>query len=114
MKLLSVLIEYRVSSLNTPFTYVCDDSTKVVEGCRVYVPFGTQKIVGYVIKVTHSPLSLEQLNKKENIEYKYIYEVFHSIAEYSFVCSFFFGKLCLYTFGIDFVYCFTQRTAFVA
>ena len=75
MKLLSVLIEYRVSSLNTPFTYVCDDSTNVVEGCRVYVPFGMQKIVGYVVKVTHSPLSLQQLNEKDKIEYKYIYDV---------------------------------------
>ena len=75
MKLLSVLIEYRVSSLNTPFTYVCEDSMNVVEGCRVYVPFGTQKIVGYVIKVTHTPLSLQQLNEKENIEYKYIIDV---------------------------------------
>ena len=75
MKLLSVLIEYRVSTLNTPFTYVCDDSTNVVKGCRVYVPFGYQNIVGYVIDVKHSSLSLQELNAKDNIEYKYIHSV---------------------------------------
>lgn len=75
MKILKVLIEYRVSSLNTPFTYVCDDNVNIKVGCRVYVPFGHQNIVGYVIEVTDSPLSLEQLNKKDNIEYKYIYSV---------------------------------------
>ena len=73
MKILSVLIEYRVSSLNTPFTYVCDDTTNVVKGCRVYVPFGYQNIVGYVIDVKHTNLSLHELNEKDNIEYKYIY-----------------------------------------
>ena len=62
MKILKVLIEYRVSSLNTPFTYVCDDNVSVDVGCRVYVPFGYQNIVGYVIEVSHSSLSLEQLN----------------------------------------------------
>lgn len=75
MKILKVLIEYRVSSLNTPFTYVCDDNVSVDVGCRVYVPFGYQNIVGYVIEVSHSSLSLEQLNAQDNIEYKYIYSV---------------------------------------
>ena len=75
MKILSVLIEYRVSSLNTPFTYVCDDNTNIQVGCRVYVPFGYQNIVGYVIDIKHSNLSLQELNKKDNIEYKYIYSV---------------------------------------
>ena len=75
MKILSVLIEYRVSSLNTPFTYVCDDDTKVEKGCRVYVPFGYQNIVGYVIDVKQSALSLQQLNQKDNVTYKYIHSV---------------------------------------
>ena len=59
MKILSVLIEYKVSSLNTPFSYVCDDDTKVEVGCRVYVPFGHQNIVGYVVIVRCSSLSLQ-------------------------------------------------------
>ena len=75
MKILSVLIEYRVSSLNTPFTYVCDDNVNILKGCRVYVPFGYQNIVGYVIDVKHSSLSLQELNKQDNIEYKYIHSV---------------------------------------
>lgn len=75
MKILSVLIEYRVSSLNTPFSYVCDDNTNVVVGCRVYVPFNHQHIVGYVIDVKNTDLSLQELNKKDNFEYKYIHSV---------------------------------------
>ena len=75
MKILSVLIEYKVSSLNTPFSYVCDDSTNIKVGCRVYVPFGHQNIVGYVIDVKHSPLSLQQLQVQDNCNYKYIYKV---------------------------------------
>ena len=29
MKILSVLIEYRLSSLSTPFSYVCNDEEKI-------------------------------------------------------------------------------------
>lgn len=75
MKILSVLIEYRVSTLNTPFTYVCDDDVKVNIGCRVYVPFGHQSIVGYVIDVKYTNLSIEELNKKDNVNYKHILQV---------------------------------------
>lgn len=75
MQILSVLIEYRVSTLNTPFSYVCDDSTPVKIGCRVYVPFGHQSIVGYVIDVKHSPLPLEELQKQDNVSYKYIHKI---------------------------------------
>ena len=65
MKLLSVLIEYKLSSLDTPFTYVCDDDCKVEVGCRVYVPFGHQNIVGYIIDIKHVDESLEELSKPE-------------------------------------------------
>lgn len=75
MKILSVLIEYKIIYLNKPFSYVCDDDTKVGIGCRVYVPFGHQNIVGYVIDVAHTELSIEQLNQKENEKFKYIHRV---------------------------------------
>ena len=75
MKILSVLIEYRVFSLNTPFSYVCDDNVNVNVGCRVYVPFGHQNIVGYIIKIEHTNLSIEELSKKDGVSYKYIYKV---------------------------------------
>ena len=60
MKILSVLIEYRLSSLSTPFTYVCEDETSIEVGCRVYIPFANQNIVGYVIDIKHTDLSLEE------------------------------------------------------
>lgn len=75
MKILSVLIEYRVFSLNAPFSYVCDDNVSVEVGCRVYVPFGHQNIVGYVIDVKHTNKTLEELTKETNVAYKYIYKV---------------------------------------
>lgn len=78
MKILDVLIEYKVSTLNTPFSYVVDDNTNVLVGCRVYVPFGYQNVVGYVINITYSSLTYEQLSKKNNVSYKYIYKVIDS------------------------------------
>jgi len=75
MKILDILIEYKVSSLNTPFSYVCDDNTKVNVGVRVYVPFGHQNIVGYIINIRHTSLSFEELCKQDNVNYKYIYKV---------------------------------------
>ena len=39
MKLLTVLIEHKLSSIDTPFTYVCNDDENIKIGCRVYVPF---------------------------------------------------------------------------
>lgn len=75
MKILSVLIEYRLSSVDNTFFYVCDDETKVDVGCRVYVPFGHQNVVGYIIDLKHSPLSLSELIEKDKVQYKYIYKV---------------------------------------
>lgn len=72
MNLLKVYIEYSVSKLNIPFTYVCDDSISVDVGFRVYVPFNHQTVVAYVIEKTHTTLSLEELQKRDHIVYKYI------------------------------------------
>ena len=75
MKLLHVLIEHRLSSIDAPFTYICDDTLDIKVGCRVYVPFKNQSVVAYVIKVENTFLTLEQLNKKDNINYRYIHKV---------------------------------------
>lgn len=75
MKILKVLIEYGSSSLNTPFSYLCKDDTSIEVGCRVYVPFGSQNIVGYVIEIINTDLTIDQLNEKDNVKYKFIYKV---------------------------------------
>lgn len=75
MKLLNVLIEHRLSSVDAPFTYVCDDNENISVGCRVYVPFKNQSVVAYVIKVTNSSLTLEELSKKDGINYRYIHKI---------------------------------------
>lgn len=75
MKILTVLIEYRIANMDNLYTYVCQDETKVSVGCRVYVPFNHQNIVGYVIDIKETNLTLEMLSKQDHVEYKYIYKV---------------------------------------
>ncbi len=75
MKILTVLIEYHISNMDNLYFYICNDDISISIGCRVYVPFGHQNIVGYVIDLRHSDLSYENLCQKDNVNYKYIYKV---------------------------------------
>lgn len=75
MKLLTVLIEHKLSSIDTPFTYVCNDDENIKIGCRVYVPFKNQSVVAYVIDIVNTNLSLQELCLKDNINYKYIHKI---------------------------------------
>lgn len=52
MRLLEVLIERNVHSLNRPFYYVYLGDKTVEKGFRVIVPFSNKDLVGYVIKST--------------------------------------------------------------
>lgn len=51
MKLLEVLPERKVESLNRPFSYTYEGLKSIDKGYRVLIPFNNQKIVGYVISV---------------------------------------------------------------
>ena len=44
MKILKVLMEHRSLSLDTSFSYLANDETKVDVGYRVFVSFGVQKL----------------------------------------------------------------------
>ena len=51
MKIIEVLIEYSIHSLNRPFSYSYSGNKKVEEGFRVLIKFNNKEIVGYVINV---------------------------------------------------------------
>ena len=75
MKILNVLIEYRVFSLNTPFSYLLEDDKDICVGCRVYVPFGHQKVVGYVIGIQNTDKDYATLYHDNNCDYKFVEEI---------------------------------------
>ena len=70
MKLVEVLPERKVESLNRPFSYVYNGTKSVDKGYRVIIPFHNQKIMGYVI-------SVREINDKtrKDIEHETGYEI---------------------------------------
>ena len=64
MKIVDVLIERKIQSLNRPFSYVIKDDALIEVGERVLVPFNNKNIVGYVINVTKSDKSITELEKE--------------------------------------------------
>ena len=64
MKIVDVLIERKIQSLNRPFSYVIKDDALIEAGERVLVPFNNKNIVGYVINVTKSDKSIAELEKE--------------------------------------------------
>lgn len=64
MKIVDVLIERKIQSLNRPFSYVIKDDALIEVGERVLVPFNNKNIVGYVINVTKSDKSIAELEKE--------------------------------------------------
>ena len=74
MKLVEVLIEHNIK-IDSYYTYLCNDQTNIKIGCRVYVPFNTQNIVGYVINIKTINCTYDELCKNDNIKYKFINNV---------------------------------------
>lgn len=64
MKLLEVLIERKVQSLNRPFSYAYFGTKDVGVGFRVLIPFANKKIVGYVVSISETNKSLEDVQKE--------------------------------------------------
>ena len=64
MKIVDVLIERKIQSLNRPFSYVAKDDALIEVGERVLVPFNNKNIVGYVINVTKTDKSITELEKE--------------------------------------------------
>ena len=63
MQILEVLIEYGLSSLNRTFSYSYLGDQEIESGVRVLVNFNHKEIIGYVMKVTKTDMSLEDYQK---------------------------------------------------
>ncbi|MCR5505931.1 MAG: primosomal protein N' [Bacilli bacterium] len=61
MKVVEVLIEYSLHSLNRPFSYLYSGEKKIDEGFRVLINFNNKEIVGYVTKVIETNKTKEGL-----------------------------------------------------
>ena len=75
MRIIEVLIERKAQSLNRPFSYVYFGNKDVNIGYRVLVPFGIQKLVGFVISVETSEKSVEELEKEKGFHFNEIIDV---------------------------------------
>lgn len=73
MYIVKVLIEHPVQSLDTTFDYLYNQSLQV--GVRVIVPFGKQRLTGYVESIEETHLSKEQLQQQAGFTYSYILDV---------------------------------------
>ena len=73
MYIVKVLIEHPVHSLDTTFDYLNDFELK--QGVRVIIPFGHQKLIGYVEYIEETHLSKEQLEQQSGFQYQYIQQV---------------------------------------
>ena len=68
MKILSVLIEYGLNSLDREFSYLYEGEKRVEKGFRVRIPFGHQSIMGFVTRVEETSLSAEEWKQKNGYE----------------------------------------------
>ena len=75
MLLLDVLIQHAKTSLNRPFSYLYKGSEQIVPGVRVLIPFNRQNLVAYVINVTPTSLTREQLEKSNGFSFQFISSV---------------------------------------
>ena len=60
MQIVEVLIEYAKSSLNRPFSYCYLGPKKLEKGIRVLLNFNHRDIVGYIVNVQESSLSISE------------------------------------------------------
>lgn len=75
MRILEVLTEHRVNALNRPFSYVYFGSKDVRVGFRVLIRFNNQQLVGYVVKVEQSQLSLKEYSSQKGFALSEIIDV---------------------------------------
>lgn len=75
MRLLSILIERKVQSLDRPFSYLYNGTKNVDKGYRVLIPFNNKEIVGYVQNVEETNKTKEQLEQESGFKIQEIIDV---------------------------------------
>lgn len=63
MKLVELLIEYAISALDRPFTYIYKGNKKLEAGFRVLVTFNSKELVGYVTSIKETNQSKEEIEE---------------------------------------------------
>ncbi len=79
MQIVEVLIEYAKSSLNRPFSYCYKGNKKLVKGIRVLLEFNHRDLIGYVINVTETNLTLEQYEEEKGFSISEIKDVIDDV-----------------------------------
>lgn len=75
MRLLEVLIERKVQSLNRSFTYAYLGDKNVDKGFRVLIPFNNKNIIGYVLNVSDVDKSKEEIEEEKGFKINFIADV---------------------------------------
>ena len=73
MFIVKVLVERPAYSLDTTFSYLSE--RHLLRGVRVSIPFGRQKLVGYVDSVEETSMTKEELEEAAGFKYQFITEV---------------------------------------
>ena len=75
MKIIEVLIEYSIQSLNRPFSYSYSKDKKIDEGFRVLINFHGKQIVGYVVKVKEANKTISEIEDELGFHIEEIIDV---------------------------------------
>jgi primosomal protein N' (replication factor Y) len=70
MKIVHCWIEHPVRSLDQTFTYLCKED--VEPGCRIEVPFGSRRLIGFVDSVEETEKSKEEIEADLGFHLKYV------------------------------------------
>ena len=73
MYIAKVVIEHPLRHLDMAFSYLSEEF--VADGVRVHVPFGKQKLVGYVQAVEKTDLDQKSLSQRDGFTYRMISDV---------------------------------------
>lgn len=72
MLLLDVIIEYASNKVNRPFSYAYNGENEIKVGVRVVVNFANRNIVGYVVNVKETSLTIEEYISQTGVKLKEI------------------------------------------
>ena len=75
MRLLGVIIEYASNKVNRPFSYAYNGNLDVKVGTRVIVNFAHKNIVGYVVDVKETSLTIDEYIKNTGVNLKEIISI---------------------------------------
>jgi len=74
VKIVEVLTEYGTLSLNRAFSYLYDGEKRIGERFRVRVSFGPKKVIGFVLKISDTDKTPEELEKERGFAFKKLNE----------------------------------------